>query len=232
MKKILLILVLFVAFYSSQGQNNGYVSKVANYMILQNDTVRFDESQIDGEVLTRVNGVWKNATGGAGSASVDSLIWDFSDGYLGWYISGSVSDSISLDGRYVEISDTLTSGTYYTQRQVDSLVVNYQSSVFTITLPINGTLSGSVAAAVEGTDYPTGWNLSASAGDLQVGHNLGRYTANVTVSYNTTGDSYRQYRNFADAYSGKLDISNDSLSIESITDDYTAYEIKVFILFE
>jgi len=232
MKKILLILGLFVVFYSAQAQNNGYVSKIVKYMILQGDTVRLDGAQIDGEVIKRVSGVWTNGTGGSGSAAVDSLIWDFSDGYLGWYISGSVSDSISLDDRYVEISDTLSTGIFYTQRQVDSLVVNYQSTVFTISLPINGTLSGSVAAAVEGTDYPDGWVLAASGGDLQVNHGLGRYTMDATVKYNTTGDTYRQLRNFDNAYSGVLDVDDENVTIESISTFYTAYKLKIHISFE
>ena len=232
MKKLIFLLGILSFALTGHSQKNMETAKITEYLILNADTVRFDGAQIDGEVIKRVSGVWTNGTGGAGSAAVDSLIWDFSDGYLGWYISGSVSDSISLDDRYVEISDTLSTGIFYTQRQVDSLVVNYQSTVFTISLPINGTLSGSVAAAVEGTDYPDGWVLAASGGDLQVNHGLGRYTMDATVKYNTTGDTYRQLRNFDNAYSGVLDVDDENVTIESISTFYTAYKLKIHISFE
>ena len=107
-----------------------------------------------------------------------------------------------------------------------------EQSVYSITLPIEGTLSGSVAAAVEGTDYPTGWVLSASGGNLQVNHGLGRYTANTNVFLNSSGSSYRQLRNFDNAYSGILDVDDNNVIIESISTFYTAYKLRVKIIFE
>lgn len=99
----------------------------------------------------------------------------------------------------------------------------------TITLPINGTLTGSVAAA---TDVPAGWVLSTVGGDLKIQHGLLKYASGVNVFYNSAGSSYRQYRNFADAYSGILNVDNNNLTIESITQDYTGYIIRIQILFE
>jgi hypothetical protein len=104
-----------------------------------------------------------------------------------------------------------------------------EGSVFRITLPINGTLSGSAAAA---TDLPAGWSLSVSGGDLQINHGLGRYSSAVNIRYNTSGSSYRQLRNFDNAYSGVLDVDNNNMTIESISTFYTAYELRITIIFE
>ena len=105
------------------------------------------------------------------------------------------------------------------------------ASSYTITLPINGTLSGSVAAAVEGTDYPKGWVLAASGGNLQINHGLGKYPNMPIVKYNSTGSTYRQLRSFDNAYSGVLEVDDDNITIESISTFYTAYKLKIKISF-
>jgi len=104
--------------------------------------------------------------------------------------------------------------------------------IYEITLPIAGTLSGSVSLMVEGTDYPTGWVISTSGGDLIINHGKGAYTANVSVKYNASGDAYRQMRNFDNAYSGILDTDNNNFTIESISQFYTEYKLRISILFE
>lgn len=124
------------------------------------------------------------------------------DNYLKWWDDGAALDSVLLSG---------------------------EKYVYRITLPVNGTLSGSAAAA---TDLPSGWSLSVSGGDLEIEHGLGRYSSSVNISYNTTGSSYRQLRNFDNAYSGVLDVDSNNLTIESISTFYTAYELRITILFE
>ncbi len=138
-------------------------------------------------------------------AAWDSLVYT-SDDYLQWWNSGSVIDSV--------------------------FIPQNDQYVYEIELPIAGTLSGSIAAAVEGTDYPTGWNLSASGGNLEIGHNLSRYVANVTVFYNTSGTAYRQLVNFQTAYNNIHNYSDDSLSVVSISEYYSQYKLKVYLLFK
>lgn len=227
MKKLLLSILFISCAAISFGQVKGYTVEATGYMILQGDTVR-TSSPIDGEIIKRVGGVWTNGTGGAGSAAVDSLTWNFSSGYVGWYISGSVSDSISLDGRYVEISDTASGGAYYSQNQVDALLVGAQTIVYEIILPVSGTLSGSVASA---TEFPSGWVLVANGDNLEIEHNLGRKSASVDIAYNYTGDWYRQIRGFNDGYQGHVYDDNNT-TIEGIKNLYTAYKVRLTIHFE
>jgi len=124
------------------------------------------------------------------------------DNYLQWWDNGAALDSVLLTG---------------------------QKYVYRVTLPVNGTLSGSATAA---TDLPAGWSLSTSGGDLQINHGLGRYSSAVNVAYNTSGSSYRQLRNFDNAYSGVLNVDNNNLTIESISNFYTAYALRITIIFE
>lgn len=228
MKKILLVFGLVIVSLIGNAQLVNETVKVTAYIILQGDTIRLD-SPIDGEVLKRTGGVWTNGTGAAGSAAVDSLIWNFTTGYLGWYIGGSISDSLDMDGRYVEISDTLTSGKYYSQYQIDNLVANTEKHTYRITLPIAGDLNTSVTNA---TDVPSGWTLAAVGGNLQVTHNLGSYSSAVRVKYNTSGSSYRHLKDFENGFTGLIDTDNNILVIESISTYYTAAALQIMITLE
>jgi len=175
---------------------------------------------------------------GSSSSGWDSIPFNPATGDQIAYLSGAQIYTTNFDGRYIELSDTTDLSVTITQLNDSITVLNDRIDVgvlqivYPITLPIAGTLAGSVALAIEGTDYPTGWILSASGGDLQVNHGLGRYTANTTVFYNTSGSSYRQLRNFDNAYSGVVDVDNNNVTIESISTFYTAYKLRVKILFE
>jgi hypothetical protein len=233
MKKILLIFGLVIISLIGNSQLVKETVKVTEYIIIQGDTIRLD-SPIDGEVLKRIGGVWTNGTGGAGSAAVDSLLWNSTTGDLGWYISGSIAGTESLDGRYIEI----VGGDYYTQSEVDDIVANAEKNVYHITLPVAPGLSQSVSAAVEsseGTDdgnYPFGWTLNASGNDLQIFHGLGRYSYTVNVFSDESAGMWRQYRNFQEGYSGILLVDEDNMNVEQVITDYHDVEIKIVIAFE
>lgn len=172
------------------------------------------------------------------SGGIDSMVFNSGNGILRIYVGANIIASDTLDDRYVELSDSITQWVTISQL-VDSLdyldsviTADLAADVYEIELPIAGTLSGSIIAAVEGTDYPTGWNLSASGGNLEIGHNLSRYVANVTVFYNTSGTAYRQLVNFQTAYNNIHNYSNDSLSVVSISEYYSQYKLKVYLLFK
>ncbi len=228
MKKIILILALALIVLAGNAQIKGERVEASYELIITGDSLR-GTTQIDGNDTIAATRQFVLNTAGSGNGW-DSIIYQPSNGYLVWWYAGARIDSTLTDGRDVQYSDSLD--IFYTQRTVDSMLsATGAQTVYEITLPINGTLAGSVAAAVEGTDYPTGWVLSASGGDLQVNHGLSRYHANTTVYYNTSGDFYRQLRNFDNAYSGIL-MDNNNVTIESISVFYTAYKLKLEILLQ
>ena len=178
----------------------------------------------------------------SGLVGIDSI--SFENGYVVYWVAGSVSDStISLDVRYLQYSDTTSLvvtitqlndslDNYPTNLDLDTALLGLTQSVYNITLPINGTLSGSVAAAVEGTDYPTGWVLSASGVNLLIEHNLSRHGANVNVSYNISSTNYKFLRPFVDAYQGWTNLDDDNVRIETISTRYTQSILKIYLLLE
>lgn len=228
----------FIPWLESQDITN------TRYFIWQGDTIDFNEF---GRVLDRVDAEGDYLYFYSDTTLLDSAYLSYTaeiDTFM--YSDGGDSIIISLnnDGlHYLDISsltsklDTVTrdntltgNGTSTSPLGVDeSIIANAMKSNYKITLPVNGTLSGSAAAA---TDIPSGWSLSVSDGDLQINHGMGRYSSEVNIKYNTSGESYRQLRNFDNAYSGVLDVDNNNLTIESISTFYTAYELRITIIFE
>jgi hypothetical protein len=141
------------------------------------------------------------------SSFVETQGWDsltFSSNYLYWWYNGSKLDSTQLT-----IPSTM---------------------IYKISLPTSTTVAGRCSAAVEGTDYPTGWTVEAgtSAVDLKVTHGLGRRVASVTI-FSVTGTQERQLFNNA-AYSGIYTDTANELVIESLAT--VQKEISIYITFE
>jgi hypothetical protein len=141
----------------------------------------------------------------------DSVVWDDTTGNLNFFKGVDLDFTVNLDDRYALLADAV-------------------KSVFSISLPINGTLAGSIAAAVEGTDYPVGWVLTASSGNLLIEHNLGRYGADVTVSYNLSGTEYKFLRPFVDAFQGYTNLDDNNFRVETISTRYTQSILKLYII--
>ena len=236
MKKILLLILSISLFASANSQDvKGYVVEAKDSIKLNGEYFYLD-SPIDGEVIKRVGGKWTNGTGGAGSASVDSITWDFSNGYLGWYISGSVADSLSLDNRYILLENesnfvaVADSGvSYYTKHQTDSVLSSSVQIVYTFTLPVAGTLAQSVALV---SDLPDGWTLTASGTNLLIEHNLNRSLANVGVKYNQSGTTFRSLVPFQTAFNTFQDDDLNNAQIISISNYFTQYALKVHLTFD
>jgi hypothetical protein len=174
---------------------------------------------------------------GSAAAGVDSIPFNIATGDQDMYLSGLISYTTNFDGRYVRIQDSLqvSSNNYVNFNTLNDSIASLESQIgatvnfYRITLPINGTLAGSVAAA---TDVPPGWVLGSLGGNLTVNHNIGRYLANVRVKYNVSGDQYRHLKDFESGYSGLLDVDNNNLTIESISTFYTAAKLQIIISFE
>jgi len=99
-----------------------------------------------------------------------------------------------------------------------------------IILPSASTVAGRIAAATEGTDYPTGWILAEgiSDKDLSITHNLNRRVAYVTV-WAVTGTEEQQLLNTA-ANNGIKTPTINSLLIQSLAT--ITKQIKIYIIFK
>ena len=238
MKKILLILLLFVSVLTGQAQPNKQsitwlrVEDITNtrYFIWQGDTIDF--SSMD-NIMDKVEieegwiKFYKNDT------ILDSALWNYSQMVDTFMIEGdsimlSLSDMDSI--AYLNISSinskldtvahdsTLTGeGTLTSPLSISTeILANTMKTVYTITLPSNSTVAGRCSGAVEGTDYPTGWTIGAgsNAADLEITHGLQRRVANVSV-WSVDGAAERQLFGNA-AYSGILAETNEILIIESL----------------
>jgi len=101
----------------------------------------------------------------------------------------------------------------------------------TITLPSNTTVAGRISGAIEGTDYPTGWDLTIgdSEYDLLITHSQGRKVANVSVFSVDGQGKERLLVPFNNAYTGILTPDSNSLQIEALTEVQT--QIKIYVTF-
>ena len=143
------------------------------------------------------------------------------------------TDVINMDGRYLKIADSTL---YVTTTKLSDTLAYYElqnnsANIYTITLPVSGTLFGSITAAVEGTDYPTGWVLTANGENLEITHNLGQYVANVNVLWNNSGTNYRSLVPYQSAYD-TFDTDLNDATIVSLSQYFTGYKLKVLIIFD
>lgn len=84
------------------------------------------------------------------------------------------------------LTPTVTLEAFTTDNLTEGSINKYASAadtqtVVTITLPSASTVAGRISAAVEGTDYPTGWVLSADGIDIHIEHSMDRRVAGITV---------------------------------------------------
>lgn len=170
-----------------------------------------------------------------GGAGLDSIPFNPTNGNLDAYFGGVNFYTTNLDDRYIEYGDTLTIAV--TQNQLaDSLairdsLIDVKKYVYTITLPISGTLAGSIAAMTS-SDNPYGWTFTANGTNLEIQHDLGRSLANVTVKYNSSGTIYRALVPHQTAYNTFEDEDLNNATIISISNFYSQYELKVHLTFD
>lgn len=124
-------------------------------------------------------------------------------------IQNNTGISFVYDGILKRLTPTINLGAFTTDSLPQGVTHLYYDpslykNVYTITLPSAATVALRCSGAVSGTDYPTGWTISAGVSDvdLLITHNLNRKIAGVTI-FSTTIDGDRQLFGNA-AYSGVL----------------------------
>lgn len=112
-----------------------------------------------------------------------------------------------------------------------SQISGVSKTVYSIALPYATTVQGRASAANEGTDYPTGWELSAGVNsiDLEITHGLGRRVANINVC-TVSGTAEQLLRPFAGGYSGWQTTDENTLLINALAT--TPLPLKIYIIFE
>lgn len=169
-----------------------------------------------------------------GGGGWDSIPFNPLTGDLQAYFSGSNVYTTSLDNRYLLISD---SALYVTITQLndslnylDSVIMDNQYHVFELLLPASTSVSGRIAAAVEGVNYPSGWSLAVgtSVVDLVVTHGLGRRVTSVSV-FSVDGTQEQQLFNTA-AYNGIITPDVNTLRVQSLATINKS--IKIYIIFK
>ncbi len=139
-----------------------------------------------------------------------------------------VEDSIKMNGNSIS---GLPEATLPTEPVILSQMEGISKSVYSIALPYNTTVQARVNGATEGTDYPTGWELSAGVNsiDLEITHGLGRRVANINVC-TVSGTAEQLLRPFAGGYSGWQTTDENTLLINALAT--TPLPLKIYIIFE
>jgi len=113
----------------------------------------------------------------------------------------------------------------------DSYFVNNKfMKVYTIVLPSAGSVQARVDASTEGTNYPSGWVLSAdidNSHDLSIVHNLSRSMVNVYISQVTGTRKKRLQGNVQ--YSGLTEKNLNEIVIEGLATVPFVIEISIIL---
>lgn len=231
MKK--LIAILFILFsVTAYSQIKVFTVDVRDYFTLDGDSLT-TTTQVDSNDTIMATKQFVINTAGAGNGW-DSLVWNSNTGHIIWYYAGSTIDSMNIDDRFVEISDSALYATAYSLNYyVDSLSTLFSGAVqyvYEVNLPSSTTVAGRIALATAGTDYPAGWTIGTGdyAVDLKITHGLGRRVSSVSV-FAKTGAQERQLFGNA-AYSGIYTQSDNILVIESLAT--IQKDIVIYIIFK
>ena len=112
--------------------------------------------------------------------------------------------------------------------EAEVLALSAMSSTISITLPGASSILTRVSLAVEGVNYPTGWQIASLDTTLEIDHTLtGKHIAGVNV-FELDGYSERLLIPFNTAYSGVL-IVGSSIYIEGLAP--TDLSIRIELLF-
>lgn len=241
---ILIVAVIGLAAYAGQdfiintARLDGFIygnksGGIDTFIVAENDgefQIKNVKDPVD--LLDAVNYQTLLAGGGAG---LDSIPFNSLSGDLDAYFGGVNFYTANLDDRYIEYSDTVTIAVTPTQLS-DSLAVrdsllNLSKYVYTVTLPVSGTLAGSIAAMTS-TDNPYGWTFTANGTNLEIQHDLNRSLAGVTVKYNSSGTIYRSLVPYQTAFNTFQDEDLNNATIISISNYYSQYKLKIHLTFD
>lgn len=163
--------------------------------------------------------------------------FDVTEEFVQDTVAAFLQDITGLTWTYDDTNGTLTPvvtlAAFTTDNLTEGSFNKYASSstikgVFSIDLPSASTVAGRIALAVEGTDYPTGWVLTADEGDLIITHGLNRQIANVSVFSKNLLISRQLFGNaaYSGIYQNYLSVYNNVV-IESLATIETDITIKL-----
>jgi len=139
--------------------------------------------------------------------------------------AGELYDAENVEDALAEVMSALNT-------LADSIGVTptVNKNVFPITFGAYSSVSDRVTNAVETTNYPTDWILTASDGtNLSIVHNLtGRKLSTVNI-WEIDGTTERSLPNFSQAYTG-LTLTGSTIIIEGLAP--TLLAIRISLLFE
>lgn len=134
------------------------------------------------------------------------------------YTAENVEDALAEVKNQANATDTVVNG-----------LTGLAPEIYKITLPAAANVAARVAAAVEGTDYPTGWVLAVNSSvNLLITHILtGRKVSAVNI-FEIDGANERLLANFSSAYTGIL-VNDLTCLIEGLAPTALALRIELFI---
>lgn len=148
--------------------------------------------------------------------------------------SGTLTEVMSLDhNSMLTVNDitlnNMTPGQFLYVDDDNKIISAGGGITFFIYLPSEGSVTARIAAATEGTDYPTGWVLTAGVNpnDIVITHNLNKRMLVTTISSVSVLGERRLFDNAA--FSGLLEIDKNNLQIEGLSTKPT--DIVINLLF-
>lgn len=152
-------------------------------------------------------------------------------------VAAFIQNNTGISWAYDDGSDTLTPtinlSAFTTDDLPESDTKKYYTDanrpVISITLPAYASVSLRCSNATEGTDYPTGWDLSTGSSeyDLKITHNLNRNSVEPKI-WEVNGDTTeRLLPPFSAAYTGVLQNSRNEIVIEGLTQDELPLRIEL-----
>lgn len=214
---------------------NGYnisarnILKTFGSFFIKSEEIELDNiTPADGQIIKRQSGKWVNV---ADPALNPYTTFTFNEGVLTpagairTYKGSTLVETLNLDAYYVSATELTAILSGYAP-------ISTLKETFKIHLNIgNGEdIATRLAGLIEGTDYPTGWTLSAGTDpkDLVVNHGLNRDVCDVKVFSLESGTSKRE-RIGSLAYVGLFTTDTDEFTIESVAQ--VSKELDIYVRF-
>jgi len=104
--------------------------------------------------------------------------------------------------------------------------------IYSIKLPAYASVALRCSNAVSGSDYPSGWNISAGTSeyDLKISHGLNRNIVDIKVWEVNADATQRSLPDYSAGYTGKVQISKNEILIEGLTQDLL--QLRINLIFE
>jgi len=216
----------------TEGTTNKAFTATYRSKVDQNTTARHTHS--NSSLLALIT----DAGGGVIPTALQIATWD---GYVGItqeavedYVSALIQDGVGITWVYDDNAGTLTPTISLGDFTTDNLAQGSNNKYYTdaekgdyaITLTAQSSVAARVSAAVEGTDYPTGWVLAATDSvNLTITETTGKTLAGVVV-WEESGSGWQISRPFNEAYS-RVYAESGTIVIEGLNSAALALRIEL-----